>query len=54
MRVPGNTFDRSAVSSRFGRKNKARESLTKAKELIDKMGMHQWDFEARELAEKLS
>jgi len=36
-----------------GEKDKARESLGKAKELIDKMGMHRWDIEMKEIEEQL-
>jgi len=32
-----------------GEKERERESLAKAKVLIDKMGMHRWDVEVKEL-----
>lgn len=37
-----------------GEKDKARESLAKAKKLIEQMGMHRWDFEVKEIEEQLS
>jgi hypothetical protein len=37
-----------------GEKNTARESLAKAKELINKMGMHRWDFVVKEIEGRLN
>lgn len=37
----------------MGEKDKARESLAKAKELIDKRKMPRWDFEVREMAAQI-
>jgi hypothetical protein len=34
-------------------KDKARERLAKAKELIDQMGMHRWDIKVKEIEEQL-
>jgi hypothetical protein len=35
------------------KKDTAQESLIKAKALIDKMGMHRWDFEMKEMEKQL-
>jgi hypothetical protein len=37
----------------LGEKGTARESLANAKELIDKIGRHQWDIEEKEMEEQL-
>lgn len=36
-----------------GEKDTARESLAKAKELINRMGMHRWDIEVKEIEGQL-
>lgn len=35
-------------------KDKVGESLAKAKALINKMGMHRWDFKVKEIEENIS